>query len=249
MSEIWYARLLRLYPPGHPRDEMLDVLLAAGRPAHREIVPLVLGALRARSGGDQPLTVRWLYAARAAALMLLVATAVGSVHDAAAGWLPVTTSVVLVWIAVTVAVLAVLAGLRAPAAAGALTAFVVVASAASDWRAGTGYALAAALLLIPGPGTRVLNPLPLLLAAAVPWTDRADILLALVAAALLWAVVDERLLLALGLASCVGVIQTLGYAAAMDDVRAVLAVVAVRLGPVAVFLAVGGGLALRRVRL
>jgi hypothetical protein len=50
MTEIWYARLLRLYPADHPRDEMLDVLLTSGRPCRREVLPLT-GAANA---GDWP---------------------------------------------------------------------------------------------------------------------------------------------------------------------------------------------------
>jgi len=47
--ERWYATLLRLYPASY-RDEMLATLDEADRPAGRETVALLIGALRPRSG-------------------------------------------------------------------------------------------------------------------------------------------------------------------------------------------------------
>jgi hypothetical protein len=201
VREIWYGRLLRLYPAGHPRDEMLDVLLASGAPVHREVVPLVLGGLRARCGGDQSPRVRWLYAARAAALMLLVVATLTQVPPRI---LPGNGSLATAWIAAAVAAVAVTAGTRRPAAVFASVAFVVSAVDDVSWSYVGGYLVACALLLIPGPRTPVASPLPWALALlcsadAVPqW-----FFLAALAGTALWAAVaDERILIAIGLALC-----------------------------------------------
>ena len=248
MSERAYAALLRLYPAGHPRDEMLGVLLEADRPMWREVGPLVLGGLRARSGGDQSIAVKWLYAARAAALMLLVVSALIPVRDVATGWLTLTAAQVLVWIAAGLAVVAVVAGLRVPAAALALITFVLSASAGGDWRAVVGYSLAAALLVIPGPRTPVHSPLPLLLALAAMSGDPVvtSPFLTLAVVVLVWTVVDERLALAVGLALCTVLVQAVPELP--GDARGLLIVAAWRLGPVVFFLALGTALAIRRAR-
>jgi hypothetical protein len=190
MTESRYARLLRLYPAGHPRDEMLGVLLESGRPVHREVLPLVFGALRARSGGDQSLAVRWLYAARAAALILLVWEAIGN-GDGLSEVAPAP------WAAVAAALL-VVAGARRPALGFALTAFIAGLVTADHWTFVTGLGLAAALLAIPGPRTPVANPLLVALAVAIPVGDPPWLPIVVLFAFALWAVVDERLLLAFG---------------------------------------------------
>jgi hypothetical protein len=190
MTESRYARLLRLYPAGHPRDEMLGVLLESGRPVHREALPLVLGALRARSGGDQSLAARWLYAARAAALILLVWEAIGNGDG-------LNKVALAPWAAVAAALL-VVAGARRPAFGFALTAFIADLVTADHWTFVTGLGLAAVLLAIPGPRTPVANPLMVALAVAIPLGGPSWLPLGVLLAYALWAVVDERLLLAFG---------------------------------------------------
>ncbi|WP_249999872.1 hypothetical protein [Actinoplanes sp. M2I2] len=247
MSERVYAALLRLYPAGHPRDEMLDVLLTAGRPMGRELPALVLGGLRARAGGDQPLRVRWLYAARAAALLLLIFSAVSTGRQVASGWLPLSTAQTLVWAAVVLAAGAIVAGWRVPAALSAFAAFVLAAANGTDWRAVTGYSLAAVLLLLPGPRTPVRNPallaLPLLPIDAVALGTPALWWVGL--AVLLWAAVDERVALAVGLAFCAAFLQAVADLPGADA-RGVFLLAVTRVGFVAVFLVVGGLVARRR---
>jgi hypothetical protein len=251
MTEIWYARLLRLYPADHPRDEMLDVLLTSGRPFRREVLPLVLGGLRARSGGGQSLAVRWRYAARAAALMLLIASAAGQMSDALSTGPPVTSWWIVTWSAAAFAFVAVLLGFRLPGFVLALTAFLTGAVNAGDWRSATGYALAATLLLIPGPRTPVVNPLLPVVALAAALAGRelpTELLYLVLVAVLLWsAVVDERILLAVGIALSVGAIQLLGYASAGTDPRIFL-LAASRLLIPAILLTAGAFIAVRRAR-
>ena len=69
---------------------MLDVLEQNRRAWYREVPPLLFGAVRARTGAGQPASLRWLYAARAAALMLLVASAPPrcSTYGTACSWSP-----------------------------------------------------------------------------------------------------------------------------------------------------------------
>ena len=247
MSQRLYEVLLRLYPVAHPRDEMLDVLLTAGRPAWHEIPSLVLGGLRARCGGDQPLAVRWLYAARAAALLLLIFSAVGSAREVASTWLPLSTMQILVWVAVALAVVSIIAGWRVPAAVAGFATFAISAADGVDWRAVTAYSLAAVLLLIPGPPTPVRNPillvLPLVPLDAVALGTEPLYLLGL--AVLAWAVVDERVALAVGLAFCVAFLQVVADLPGADA-RGVLILTGSRIGYVAAFLIVGAWVARRR---
>ncbi|WP_250031572.1 hypothetical protein [Paractinoplanes maris] len=245
MSEQLYAGLLRLYPAGHPRDEMLDVLLTAGRPVWREIPALVLGGLRARCGGEY----RWLYAARAAALLLLIFSALSSARQVASGWLPLSTMQILVFAGATLAVGSIIAGLRVPAVLAAVTTFVIGAADAADWRAVTGYSLAAVLLLIPGPRTPVHNPLlPVLALVPVDAVALgAEPLLLLGVLILVWAVVDERVALAVGLAFCVAFLQVIGDLTG-NDARGLFLLAVTRLGFVTAFLLVGGLAAQRRSR-
>lgn len=250
MSEIWYARLLRLYPADHPRDEMLDVLLTSRRPWRREVLPLVLGGLRARSAGNQSLAVRWRYAARAAALMLLVASAASQMSDANTG-MPVTSWWIVAWSAAALASVAVLLGLRLPGFILVLTAFLTVAANADDWRAGTGYALAAMLLMIPGPRTPVVNPLLPVVALTAVLAGRElpiELLYLVLIAVLAWSVVvDERILLAIGIALSIGAVQHVAYATSGNDPRMYL-IAASRLLVPAIFLTMGAMIAARRTR-
>ncbi|MCO8274538.1 hypothetical protein M1L60_28465 [Actinoplanes sp. TRM 88003] len=245
MNERAYEVLLRLYPAGHPRDEMLDVLLTARRPMWREVPALVVGALRARTGNDH----RWLYAARAAALLLLIHSAVGSAREVEATWLPLSTMQILVWVAVALAVGAIIAGWRVPAALAGVAAFAISAADGVDWRSVTAYSLAAVLLIIPGPSTPVRNPILLALALvpldAVALGTAPSWLIGL--GVLLWAVVDERVALAVGLAFCVAFLQVIADLPG-SDARGVLILTGSRVGFVAAFLLVGAWVARRRVR-
>ncbi|MBM2617144.1 hypothetical protein JIG36_16445 [Actinoplanes sp. LDG1-06] len=243
-----YPALLRLYPAGHPRDEMLDVLFEAGRPMRREVVPLALGGLRARFGSDQPLAVKWLYAARAAALMLLVIQLVGTAIEIATGR-PASTVLILSLTAAALAAVAVGAGWRVPAPLLAAAAFGLGAADLGDPRAVTACGLAAVLLAVPGPRTPVRSPLPplLALAATMPSALAGWPLLLIAAAVVVWAAVDERLVLAVGLTLAVSVVQAVAYLPGNDPVL-VLGLAASRLALVVVPLALGAGLALRRSR-
>jgi hypothetical protein len=74
-----YARLVRLYPAGAPRDEILaTVLQCSGAFSFREAFALVAGALRARAGANAHRTPAAFAhsAARLTALVLLVNAAV-----------------------------------------------------------------------------------------------------------------------------------------------------------------------------
>ena len=74
--ERWYATLLRLYPASY-RDEMLATLDEADRPAGRETVALLIGALRPRA--DRGSAGRlWLSALRFSVLALVVFGAAGA---------------------------------------------------------------------------------------------------------------------------------------------------------------------------
>jgi hypothetical protein len=252
VREIWYGRLLRLYPAGHPRDEMLDVLLAGGRPFHREVVPLVLGGLRARSGGHQSLALRWLYAARAAALMLLVVDTLAQIPPSG---LPARGSLAAEWIAAALAAVAVAAGMRRPAVAFALVAFVMAAIDDVSWQYVSGYSLAFVLLLIPGPRTPVASPIPWVLAllASLDPTPTLLLLLALAGVAL-WAAVDERILMAIGLALGALLIQVIEEFASLpagldsDMWRHAQQLILLTVVLPAVLLAAGGAIALFRTR-
>jgi hypothetical protein len=230
---------------------MLDVLLTSGRPFRREMLPLVLGGLRARSGSGQPLIVRWRYAARAAALMLLIASFAGQMSDAPAAGVPVTSGWMVTWSLAACASVAVVLGFRLPGFAFALTAFLTVAADTGDWHSGTGYALAAVLLLIPGPRTPVLNPLLPVVALAAVLAGRQlppEVTYLVLIAVLLWSVVvDERILLAVGIALSAGTIQLVSYAITGDDPRIFL-LAASRLLTPALFLAAGAVIAERRAR-
>ena len=133
--------------------------------------------------------MRWVYAARAGALILLVWDAIGNGDG--------LSKMALVPLAAT---LLVVAGVRRPAFGFALTAFVTALVTADHWTSVTGLGLAAALLAIPGPRTPVANPLIIALAVAIPLGGPSWLPLGVLFAYALWAVVDERLLLAVGFA-------------------------------------------------
>ena len=78
--ERWYAALLRLYPASY-RDEMLATLDEADRPAGRETVALLIGALRPRSGRESPGRM-WLSALRLGVLALVAYGTAGAVAKA-----------------------------------------------------------------------------------------------------------------------------------------------------------------------
>ena len=247
MKELWYARLLRLYPADHPRDEMLDVLLAADRPLRREIPALVFGGLRARNGGHQTVSQKWLWAIRAAALVLLVISTVGPAQDIETGWSPLTTTQIFQWVAAAFAVTAVMLGRRLPAPIFALAAFVLGVVGADDWRAATGYALATALLLIPGRRTPIHSPVPLLLAISAALTVSAVTWILLAAAVLVWAIVDERIVIAIGLTLVAPVVQAIAYLPD-NEIRLLLSVAGGELGYVGVLVGIGTVIAVRRAR-
>jgi len=209
MSEVRFARLLRLYPADHPRDEMLDVLLAGGAPVRREALPLVLGGLRARCGGHQPPRERWLYAARAAALMLLLLSALQPVPDKlpSHGW-PLAA-----WIAAMLAAVAVTVGGRRPAVVLAVAAFALTTVDGSVRSAVVDYSLICVLLLIPGPRTPVASPIPWALALLGTSGDAPTWLFFVVlAGVVVWAVVvDERILTAVGLALLIVLIEGIDH--------------------------------------
>lgn len=246
-----YELMLRLYPDGHPRDEMLGVLEEGGRPWRREAPSLLFGALRARAGGGHPPRLRWLYAARAAALMLLVAAATAPVLDLYYSQQLSTNLTIATWVCAGLAVVAVAFGGRVWALAMASAALAVSAADQISIPAIAGYALATALLLIPGPSLPVRNPLPILLALAwgADYTLPEGVRLALVAAVLLWTVIDERILLATGLALLAGVIVATGQVTEVGDARGLLLMAALRLGLPAALLAIAGTLTHRRAKI
>jgi hypothetical protein len=203
-----YALMVGLYPAGYPRDEMLGVLEEHGRPWPREAPSLLLGAARARTGGDHSVARRWLYAARAAALMLLVAGALAPVLDLYYGVQLRTDLTVATWTCAGLAAAAVVGGVRLWAFGLATAALVLSSIDEISMAAIAAYALAAVLLVIPGRALPVRNPLPILLALAwsADYTAPAWVLPAVVAVLLLWTLVDERILLAVGLALSAGLI-------------------------------------------
>jgi len=229
-----YAALVGLYPPTYPRDEMLGVLEEQGRPWHREAPSLILGAVRARSGADHSAGRRWLYAARAAALMLLVVGALAPAIDLHYGVQLRTGTTIATWVCAGLAAVAVVAGPRL-AAFGLAAAALVLSSIDEISMAAIGaYALAAALLAIPGRPLPVRNPLPVLLALvwSADYTAPAWVQPLLVAALLLWTLIDERILLAVGLALPAGLITAAGE---MPDGHRLLMVALLRLAvPIAV---------------
>jgi len=78
--ERWYAALLRLYPASY-RDEMLATLDEADRPAGRETVARLIGALRPRSGRESPGRM-WLSALRLGVLALVAYGTAGALAKA-----------------------------------------------------------------------------------------------------------------------------------------------------------------------
>lgn len=242
--------MVRLYPPDHPRDEMLGVLEERHRPWHREVPALLLGALRARTGGGHPATLRWLYAARAAALMLLVAGAVAPVQDLRYGVVLRSGLMDATWVCAGLAALAVVAGFRLVAFAFAASALVLAGTDLTSIPAIACYTVAAVLLLLPGPRLPVRNPLPVLLALA--WSAGyplpEGVQLALIVALALWTVVDERVLLAAGLALAAGLITAALEVAEVSDTRGLLILAAWHVGLPAVLVAVAGTLTRRRAQ-
>jgi hypothetical protein len=206
MTEARYALLLRLYPADYPRDEMLGVLVAGGRPFHRELLPLILGGLRARADGGQSLRMKWLHAVRVAALLLLVATAgdpLPRVIDGAASPAPV----VVTWVAAGLTIIAIIVGWRRPALAFALVAFVAASTSTDTWHTSVEYAIPAALLLIPGPRTPVAAALPLTVGIIAAMPGPVWLMLALLLVLVLWSLVDERILIAVGIMIGTGIVQ------------------------------------------
>ncbi|MEV6344835.1 hypothetical protein [Actinoplanes sp. NPDC051851] len=246
-----YDLLVRLYPAGHPRDEMLGVLEESGRPWHTEAPSLIVGGLRARTGAGQPVTRRWLYAARAAALMLLTASATAPLPDLRYGTVLLSTLMIATWVCAGLAAAAVVFGARLPAFALATSALVLCATDQSSVPAVAGYTLAAVLLLLPGTPSPVRNPLPILLGLA--WS--ADYLLpgwlqnALLAAVLLWTLIDERVLLAAGLALFAGLITVTDEVAALDSPLSALILAGWRLGAPALLVAIATTLSHHRAKI
>jgi hypothetical protein len=246
----WYALLLRAYPADHPRDEMLGVLEENSRPWWREAPALIVGALRARSGGNQSVPERWLYAARAAALMLLVASALAPVDDLHWGTELLTRLTIVTWICAGLAAAWVVVGARWPAFALSLAALAASATDEISMTAVAGYALAAVLLLLPGRPMPVANPLPALLAVAfaldliVP--EQAESML--LAALLLWTLIDERILLAAGLALFAGLITAVSAVTEVTDMRGLLIFAAWRIGLPALLVALAAVLTHRRAK-
>ena len=239
-----YAVLVRLYPADHPRDEMLGVLAEGGRSWYREAPALVLGALRARTAAGR----RVCYAARAAALMLLVASAAAPWLDLRYGVQLRTGLTVATWVCAGLAAVAVVAGVRLVAFGLSAAALVLSGLDQTSIPAIGGFTLATVLLLVPGGRLPVRNPLPVLLALA--WA--ADYALpgwvgaALLAALALWTLIDERILLAAGLALFAGLITAAAEVAETSDTRGLLIMAAWRLGLPSVLVAVGAVLVHRR---
>jgi hypothetical protein len=146
----WQAAMLRMYPSDRPRDEMLGVLEENGRAWYREAPPLLFGALRARTGAGQPASLRWLYAARAAALMLLVASATAPVLDLRYGVQLVTNLMIATWVCAGLAAAAVVLGVRLAALCLATACLVLSGTDQTSIPAIAGYALAAGLALSAG---------------------------------------------------------------------------------------------------
>jgi hypothetical protein len=243
-----YALLVRLYPADHPRDEMLGVLEENGRSWPREAPSLLLGAARARTGAGDPVGWRWLYAARAAALMLLIAGALAPVLDLHYGVQLRTDLTVATWICAGLAAAAVVAGVRLVAFGLAAAALVLSTLDEISPAAIAAYALAAALLVIPGRPRPVRNPLPILLAVAwsADYTAPAWVPPALLAVLLAWTLIDERVLLAVGLALPAGLITAAAEVGDVADARGLLIMAALRLGVPIVLIAVAGTIAHRR---
>jgi hypothetical protein len=235
-----YGLIVRLYPDGHPRDEMLGVIEEVGRPWFREVPALVVGGLRARSGSGQTAGLRWIYAARAAALMLLVAGALAPVLDLRYGVQLHTDLTVATWVCAGLAAAAIVGGVRLWAFGLAVAALALSSIDGISTAAVGEYTLAAVLLLVPGRPLPVRNPLPILLALAwsADYTAPAWVQPALLAALLLWTVIDERILLAAGLALLAGLTTAVVEAGEIDDARGLIILAALRVGlPVAVLCA------------
>jgi hypothetical protein len=243
-----YRALLRLYPTDHPRDEMLDVLLTAGRPMRRELPALVLGGLRARFSDQDPSRVRWQAALRTAALMLLIAGALAPLNDINYGVHLTSTRTIATWVCAGLAALGVVLGLRLPALALAVAALLLSGTDQISVPATSAFAVAAVFLLFPGPHRPVLNPLAVLLPLA--WAADhhlpGDVQLALMLALVLWTVIDERVLLASGLALSAGLIVATVEVTEIDDMRGLLILAAWRILLPAVVVAVAAFLLHRR---
>jgi hypothetical protein len=248
MTEARYARLLRLYPAGYPRDEMLGVLLAGGRPFHRELPALVLGGLRARAGGGQSLGVRWLHAVRVAALFLLVANAgdpLVRVIDGAASPIPV----VVTSIATGLAIIAIIVGWRRPACAFAVVAFLAASMSTGSWYTDLGYMIPVVLLLIPGPRTPVAAPLALTVAVVLEPPGPAWLMLALLFVLVLWSLIDERILIAIGIMIGTGTIELAHHLSLGVDPQVIQSRLAFYVLIPAALLGIGAVLARRRTRI
>jgi hypothetical protein len=245
-----YAFLVGLYPAGHPRDEMLGVLEQSGRPWFREAPSLLLGALRARTGGDHSVRLRWLYAARAAALMLLVTGALSPVLDLRYGVQLPTRLTVATWVCAGLGAAAVVGGRRFWAFGLAVAALMMSAVDEISVAAVAAYGLASALLALPGRSLPVRNPLPILLALAwsADYTALAWAQPAVLGALLLWTLVDERILLAVGLALSAGLITATAQVADVEDGRGLLLAAVLRLGVPLAVVGVAAVLIRRRVR-
>ncbi|GAA2680875.1 hypothetical protein [Actinoplanes palleronii] len=235
--ELTYGRLLRLYPADFRRErgaEVLDTLLemaddsGRSRPAPREVLALVVSALRMRAGRPPGATTRqsWLTAIRVGALLLIVHGVAGVLVDRAFNgqywilWSP--------WLVTQAGPVLGLIALVLVARRWHLAAAVVLLPAGF---AGVWDFFGAAVLLgflvgrrpLPAKGLLRYAPIvPLLLAlgdqllgSAFPEVSgilRFGLLMALVVAGLIWLVVDERVALALGLLYLNSLLVELGYA-------------------------------------
>jgi hypothetical protein len=230
-----YARLLRLYPAAYRRArgaEMLAVLMDTAprgrrRPEWRERRALVLGALRVRAGahGRRTAAQSWRVSLRTAALMLLIETA-GQVIPRISE--DMRTTSVIVAVACGLAVVAVLRGWYLVAATVTATAFVLdEAARMTAFHGSSPWPLPlVVVLLIPLIGRgRVVVPRALNYLLLVPvisvvldtyGTQMRDpafqtagraVWQLLAVAAVLWAVVDERVTLTFGLAFCYVVVS------------------------------------------
>ncbi|MEV4349218.1 hypothetical protein AB0J83_32580 [Actinoplanes sp. NPDC049596] len=245
-----YEVLVRLYPADQPRDEMLGVLEENARPWPYEAPALLLGALRARTGGSHPPRLRWLYATRAAALILLVAGATAPVLDLRYGIVLLNDLMIATWICAGLAATAVMLGARLPALGLSLSALLLSGTDLTSVTAIAAYTLAAVLLLIPGPSLPVRNPLPIALAVvwAVDYTLPAWVQSALLLALLAWTFIDERILLATGLALLAGLVAVTDDVVTANDPRSLLILAGWRLGLPAALVAVGALLTHRRAQ-
>jgi hypothetical protein len=115
-------------------------------------------------------------------------------------------------------------GARLPAFGLAMAALVLSANDQTSIPAIAGYTLAAVLLLIPGDPLPVRNPLPILLGAAwaVDYTLPSWVQSALLVALMLWTLIDERILLAAGLALFATLITATDDVATVTDTRGLL---------------------------